>query len=325
MLGRDCGRARRAAVLGMLILGGTWPILVDTGYRSNQIMETLGMRGLQNHETMIENQLKKHGLRLRDVRYVLHTHLHIDHAGKDDLFPMNTTVVINRRELEYSVSGLMHPQYPAVDIKHLIDRLHTKGALRFLDLETTGPVELMPGVICEGAGGHTEGSMNIVVKTADGDATICGDVIYDINDQIVEPFHEIGDMEPRVSGNHGTTKRQEKAAIKKVLARSRFALPMHDWPAMIDGGQVVAGCAIPCLARSCSRCRAQLVPGVRKGAADRLLSSAVPLLADMLANSEDWAHESTLWVIRPATPLQDGLPGARHWAECGRVDWTKRG
>jgi glyoxylase-like metal-dependent hydrolase (beta-lactamase superfamily II) len=149
------------------------------------------------------------------------------------------TVVLNRRELEYSVSGLMHPQYPAVDIKHLIDRLHTKGALRFLDLEITGPVELMPGVICEAAGGHTEGSMNIIVKTADGDANICGDVIYDINDQIVEPFHEIGDMEPRVTGNHGTTKRQEKAAIKKVLARSRFALPIHDWPAIIDGVQVV--------------------------------------------------------------------------------------
>jgi hypothetical protein len=39
--------------------------------------------------------------------------------------------------------------------------------LRFLDLETTGPVELMPGVICEAAGGHTEGSMNIIVKTAE--------------------------------------------------------------------------------------------------------------------------------------------------------------
>ena len=64
VLGRDCGRTRRAPVFGMLILGGTWPILVDTGYRSNQIMETLGMRGLQSHETMIENQLKKHGLRL---------------------------------------------------------------------------------------------------------------------------------------------------------------------------------------------------------------------------------------------------------------------
>ena len=151
VLGRDCGRTRRVLTLGFLILGGPYPVLVDTGYRSNQIMETLGMRGLQFHENMIENQLSRHGVRMGDVRFVAHTHLHIDHAGKDDLFPMNTTVVVNRRELEYSVSGLMHPQYPAPDIKHLIDRLHTKSALRFLDLEITGPVELMPGVYCEAA------------------------------------------------------------------------------------------------------------------------------------------------------------------------------
>ena len=113
VLGRDCGRTRRVPTFGFLILGGTWPVVVDTGYRSNQIMETLGMRGLQFHENMIENQLARHGVRMGDVRYVLHTHLHIDHAGKDDLFPMNTTVGVNRRELEYSVSGLMHPQYPA--------------------------------------------------------------------------------------------------------------------------------------------------------------------------------------------------------------------
>ena len=97
----------------------------------------------------------------------------------------------------------------------------------------------MPGVICEAAGGHTEGSMNIIVKTNEGDATICGDVIYDFNDQLVEPFREVGDMEPRVTGNHSTTKRQEKAAIKKVMARSRFVLPIHDRPAMVEGGQVI--------------------------------------------------------------------------------------
>src|SRR6185312_9281042 len=135
VLGRDCGRTRRVLTLGFLILGGQYPVVVDTGYRSNQIMETLGMRGLQFHENMIENQVMRHGVRMGDVRFVCHTHLHIDHAGKDDLFPMNTTVVLNRKELEYSVSGLMHPQYPAPDIKHLVDRLHTKSALRFLDLE----------------------------------------------------------------------------------------------------------------------------------------------------------------------------------------------
>jgi glyoxylase-like metal-dependent hydrolase (beta-lactamase superfamily II) len=240
VLGRDCGRVRRVVVFGFLILGGPWPIVVDTGYRSNQIMETLGMRGLQFHENMIENQLARHGVRMGDVRFVLHTHLHIDHAGKDDLFPMNTTVVINRRELEYSVSGLMHPQYPAPDIKHLIDRLHARHALRLLDLELSGPIEIFPGVYCEAAGAHTEGSMNVHVHTAEGIATICGDVIYDFNDQIVEPFRVTQAFEPQVTGNHGTTKRQEKAAIKKLLSTARFLLPVHDRPAKIEVGQVVA-------------------------------------------------------------------------------------
>jgi glyoxylase-like metal-dependent hydrolase (beta-lactamase superfamily II) len=239
VLGRDCGRTRRVPTYGFLVLGGPWPIVVDTGYRNNAIMESLGMRGLQFHENMIENQLAKHGVRMGDVRYVLHTHLHIDHAGKDDLFSMNTTVLLNRRELEYSVSGLMHPQYPAPDIKHLIDRLHTKNALRLEDLELTGPIELFPGCVLEMAGAHTEGSMNVHVETAEGRATLCGDVIYDFNDQIVNPFHELHANEPRVTGNHGVSKREEKAAIKKLLASSRFLLPVHDKPAKIVGGEVV--------------------------------------------------------------------------------------
>jgi glyoxylase-like metal-dependent hydrolase (beta-lactamase superfamily II) len=239
VLGRDCGRVRRVPVYGFLIMGGRYPVVVDTGYRDNAIMESLGMRGLQFHENMIENQLAKHGVKMGDVRYVCHTHLHIDHAGKDDHFPMNTTVVLNRREMEYSVSGLMFPQYPKPDIKHLIDRLHHPGALRLEDTEITGEIELIPGVHLDWAGAHTEGSMNVHVETAEGRATICGDVIYDFNDQIVTPLHEIHDHEPRVTGNHGTSKRQEKAAIKTLLNRSKFLLPIHDKPAKIEADQVV--------------------------------------------------------------------------------------
>jgi glyoxylase-like metal-dependent hydrolase (beta-lactamase superfamily II) len=239
VLGRDCGRTRRVPVYGFLIAGGAYPVVVDTGYRNNAIMETLGMRGLQFHENMIENQLARHGVRVRDVRYVCHTHLHIDHAGKDDVFPMTTTVVLNRRELEHSVSGLMFPQYPKPDIQHLIERLHTRDALRLEDTELTGEIELMDGVTLDWAGAHTEGSMNIHVETAQGRATICGDVIYDFNDQIVKPFHEINADEPRVTGNHSCTKRQEKAAIKKLLNSSKFLLPIHDKPAKIDRGRVV--------------------------------------------------------------------------------------
>jgi glyoxylase-like metal-dependent hydrolase (beta-lactamase superfamily II) len=239
VLARDCGRVRRVPVYGFLILGGRYPIVVDTGYRDNAIMETLGMRGLQFHENMIERQLARHNVKVGDVRYVLHTHLHIDHAGKDDHFPMNTTVVINRREMEHSVSGLMHPQYPKPDIQHLIERLHTRHALRFEDLEITGPIELMPGILLEAANAHTEGSMNVHVETAEGRATICGDVIYDFNDQIIEPMFQVNAHEPQVTGNHSGSKRGEKAAIKKLLASSKFLLPIHDKPAKIEGAQVV--------------------------------------------------------------------------------------
>ena len=239
VLGRDCGRTRRVCTYGFLILGGQYPIVVDARYRDNAIMETLYMRGLQSHENMLERQLAKHGVKVGDVRYVVHTHLQIDHAGKDDHFPMNTTVVVNRREMECSVSGLMHPQYPKPDIMHLIERLHTPQALRFEDLELSGPIELIPGVVLEAANAHTEGSMNVHVETAEGRATICGDVIDDIQEQIVEPFRLHFAQEIQVTGNNAGSKRAEKAAVKKLLSTSTFLLPAQDRPAKVVQGQIV--------------------------------------------------------------------------------------
>ena len=270
VLGRDCGRTRRVLTLGFLILGGPYPVVVDTGYRSNQIMETLGMRGLQFHENMIENQLARHGVRMGDVRFVCHTHLHIDHAGKDDLFPMNTTVVLNRKELEYSVSGLMHPQYPAPDIKHLIDRLHTKSALRFLDLEITGPVELMPGVYCDAANAHTEGSMNIIVHTADGIATICGDVIYDFNDQIVDALQR----DPGLRAAHDRQSRHQQARGEGRDQEAAQQLALFAAGARPSGEDRGRQCRRPA-ARPGARtgrpvpAAAQLVPGLSAARMDR--------------------------------------------------------
>ena len=43
----------------------------------------------------------------------------------------------------------------------------------------------------------------------------------------------------RQTGNHGVSKRQEKAAIKKLLSAGAFLLPVHDKPAKIAHGQVV--------------------------------------------------------------------------------------
>ena len=247
VLARNMGQKARAKTWGSLILGGDDPILVDTGASSPEIMQRLGMTGWISEEQQLENQLAQHSLEPKDVRYILHTHNHIDHAGQDNRFPMSTTVVMQRKELEHSVSGLMGEQYPAEYVKHHVDRLHTPGALRLLDLELSGPIELATGVVVEHAGGHTEGSMNILVETADGVVCICGDVIYDVQDQIVAPLYQVGDFDPQVTGNHSMRKREEKGAVLKALHSGSFVVPSHDYPARVSGGRIVSrlGTTIP--------------------------------------------------------------------------------
>ena len=237
VLARNMGEKALAKTWGSLILGGDDPILVDTGASHPEIMQRLGMTGWIGEEQTMENQLARYGVKAKDVRYILHTHNHIDHAGQDDKFPMTTTVCMQRKELEHSVSGLMTEQYPAEYVKHHVDRLHVPGALRLLDLELSGPIELVPGVRLEHAGGHTEGSMNILVETAAGVVCICGDVIYDVQDQIVAPLYQMGDYDPQVTGNHSMRKREEKAAVVKALNSGSFVVPSHDWPrASLAGG-----------------------------------------------------------------------------------------
>jgi glyoxylase-like metal-dependent hydrolase (beta-lactamase superfamily II) len=241
VLARNMGKVTRVKTWGYLILGpDSDPILVDTGARNPEIMQRLGMTGIVTEEMKLENQLAKFGVRMSDVRWILHTHHHIDHAGQDERFTMSQTVITNRRELEYSASGIMGGQYPPEYVKHHIDRLHAPGALRLLDLELSGPDEIAPGIVCEAAGGHTEGSMNIRVETAEGTACICGDVIYDFQNQIVDPIYQVLDYEPQSTGNQGTSKREERAAIKKAMNSGTFVLPIHDWPARVANGKVVS-------------------------------------------------------------------------------------
>jgi glyoxylase-like metal-dependent hydrolase (beta-lactamase superfamily II) len=242
VLARNMGIRTRVPTWGVLILGNpAGPILVDTGVRNAEIMERLHMTGYVGEGQGLDAALAEHGLERSDIRAILHTHTHIDHAGQDEFFPLSTPVVMTRRELEYSASGLMGEQYPAEQVKHHIDRLHTPGALRLLDLDLSGPDEIFPGIVCEMAGGHTEGSMNVIVELADGEtACICGDVIYDVHNQIVDPTWQVLDYEPATTGNHGTTKRQEKAAIKKALNSGDYVIPIHDFPARVSSGRVLS-------------------------------------------------------------------------------------
>ncbi|MFO1398673.1 MAG: N-acyl homoserine lactonase family protein [Burkholderiales bacterium] len=232
----------RVPVQGWLLLRGNEAIVIDTGFRHPDILKRLGdsAAGVEAPDQRLVRQLALHGLEPGDVRYVLHTHLHIDHAGQTDQFPMATTAVVNRRELEYAVSGLSGPSYPPEDIKHFVDRLHTRGALRLLDLGLTGGETIAEGIRCVAAGAHTEGSMVVYVDTPDGLACFCGDLVYSVRFQLLAPTTL--DADPVVSANHVVPRRSEKAALKRVLQSApRFRLyPSHDVAVNIEHGRVAA-------------------------------------------------------------------------------------
>lgn len=239
---KNFGESYRCRTVGYLIHGlPEGLLLVDTGYRSAEIMETIGMRASIPAEEGLEAELAKRSIKYSDIRYLLHTHLHIDHVGKDDLFPMSTTVVMNRAELACGAGGIAGWAYPAQDMKHLIDRVYTKDAAWLLDLDHSEPFELFDGLAVELAGGHTSGSLNVLVETRRGLANICGDVFYNVKQQYEKPFNEINHREVRVSGNTLESERAEKAAMKKIINRSDWILPMHDAPALLDKTKKIVG------------------------------------------------------------------------------------
>ena len=238
VLGRSPGGNVRVPTFGHLILGGRSPILVDTGYRNPASLEDLGMTGHRDPHQELEQQLALHNVELNDVGAVINTHLHLDHGGQNDKFPLSTPVITNRKELEFAASGLDGALYSADDVKHMIDRLFTPNALRLLDLERSGPIEVFPGITCDVAGGHTEGSMIVLVQTASGVACICGDLIYDVGDQLETPVGQLLVDEPAPISNSPRSRRDEIAAIKRAAKMGQFLLPMHDRPAVMEEGRV---------------------------------------------------------------------------------------
>ncbi|ERI25012.1 N-acyl homoserine lactonase family protein [Burkholderia cenocepacia] len=240
VLFREPGKQVTIPVLGFLITGGTHPVLVDTGSRNVEQYAAFGLPYEVTPEMTIEHHLAQHGLKMSDIRHIVHTHAHIDHVGMTDRFPMTTTVGISRRELEFAASGIMGPlMYTAADTKHLIDRLHTRGAIRLFDVDGTFEEEVIPGVAIRLSGAHTPGSLSVLVETDEGIANISGDIAYNLKDQLIDPILDQAAHEPTITANRAMSTLDEKRAIKRALATSRFLLPSHDAPALVSGGKIV--------------------------------------------------------------------------------------
>jgi len=243
--GRAPGLEVEVPAQGYLITGDHSPILVDAGYRD---LSVLGNGGTLTPEQGFGAQLDRHGISPSDLACVVPTHLHRDHAGHLDKVPMSIPVVVNRTELECAFNGLQGLAYAQDDLLHIVHRMYTPGALRILDFAPGAAQELTPGVEVVASGGHTRGSMNVLVHTAGGRAALVGDLLYDLEGALrsrptgtptagVQPYAFTLD-EPATTNNFTPSVADEVTAVKAVL-RNRFLLPAHDRPGVVAGGRLV--------------------------------------------------------------------------------------
>jgi glyoxylase-like metal-dependent hydrolase (beta-lactamase superfamily II) len=89
------------------IKGSTTPIIVDSGVPKGLHAEYGWKEWSEPGWDLIEH-LERFNVKPENVGYVIHTHLHMDHCGLNDLFP-NAKFVVQRRELEVAAV----PRIPA--------------------------------------------------------------------------------------------------------------------------------------------------------------------------------------------------------------------
>ena len=175
-----------------LIRGGGRHILVDTGFNEREA-------GLRSRELTLNpvEALKRFGVQADDIKDVIVTHMHYDHAGNLDLFP-NARFHVQDREMSYATGRCMcfgHLRHPfSVEHVTLMVR-HIYGERVTFHV---GEGEVAPGVTVHHVGGHSDGLQVVRVATARGPVVLASDAAHFYgNLHRRSPFpivYNIGDM-----------------------------------------------------------------------------------------------------------------------------------
>jgi N-acyl homoserine lactone hydrolase len=156
-------------------------VLFDTGCNPQVAVDPEGYWGsatkfLKNirftKEQVVDQQIKQHGYNPADVKYVVVSHLHLDHAGGLALFP-KAQFLIMKGELPYAY----WPERKARAGFILNDLLPTR---RFDWKELTGDTDLFDdgSMLMLKTAGHTPGESSLQVKLKSGNVVLTGDTIH---------------------------------------------------------------------------------------------------------------------------------------------------
>jgi len=155
-------------------------ILIDTGLGNKEDEKFRDIYGVDNAgkhgPTQLEDALAGLGHKPADVRWVINTHLHFDHAGGNTWrdgagavrpsFPA-ATYVVQKRELEFARHT--NERTAASYLKHNFDPI----TFRLVDGET----EVLPGIRCLPTPGHVPYHQSILVENGGDRACFLADLV----------------------------------------------------------------------------------------------------------------------------------------------------
>ena len=175
-----------------LIRGNGRDILVDTGFNAAEAQARNRKLTLNPVEA-----LARFGVRAENIRDVVVTHLHYDHAGNLELFP-NARFHLQDREMSYATGRCMchgtlrHP-FPVEHVTLMVRPVFSDRVSFH-----AGDGEVAPGVTLHRVGGHSDGLQVVRVDTLRGPVVLASDAShYYANMHRKSPFpilYNLGDM-----------------------------------------------------------------------------------------------------------------------------------
>ena len=191
-------------------------IIVDLGPPDpDQCLENHGYVIKRGKEQEPVNALKSIGLSPDDVKIVLVTHLHWDHALGFHLFK-NARFLIQRKEVEYAIAP--PPCHRSIYYEKSLGKPQFVDYLEQIEM-IDGDYEVEDGVKAIFIPSHSPGFQGILVRTQKGNYFIAGDAVG---------LFECWETIPHIPSSIFNNLEQYYESLEKIEQIADFVLPGHD-------------------------------------------------------------------------------------------------
>jgi glyoxylase-like metal-dependent hydrolase (beta-lactamase superfamily II) len=133
--------------------------LFDTGMKLDNWPSQYRPDGDQRPDQMIDLQLANIGYKPDDIKYVIMSHLHLDHAGGMPFFP-KSTFIVRKSELR----AAWWPE--RFQVHYIFDDYKDTRGFNYIELDDTEAFDVFldGSVICIDTKGHSQGHQSLVVN-----------------------------------------------------------------------------------------------------------------------------------------------------------------